>query len=151
MTGRRKISWQGCVRRREGPSARASPRGRAPLRRRPIPEARATSRSRIEPCGPRCTTRAKRAGEVRLDRRTGVGDGFVLGRDGTRPEVIAEFEAAERARLADPIGGRPSRRAGVRAMHGKRLFRWCAPPRRHGDVHAGLPAEPVAQEEAGQG
>ncbi|MBS5905033.1 DUF4326 domain-containing protein [Roseomonas mucosa] len=84
-------------------------------------------------------------GDVRIDRRTEFGNPFVLGRDGTRAEVIARFEAAERARLADPKTG-PARRAKVRAMHGKRLFCWCAPLPCHGNVYAKLAAELVQTE-----
>ncbi|UFN51682.1 DUF4326 domain-containing protein (plasmid) [Roseomonas sp. OT10] len=92
---------------------------------------------------------AIRPGDVRIDRRTGFGNEFVLGRDGSRAEVIAQFEAAERARLADPVMG-PARRARVRAMHGKRLFCWCSPQACHGDVYAALAAELVQAEEASQ-
>ncbi len=88
---------------------------------------------------------------MRIDRRTEFGNPFVLGRDGTRREVIAAFEAAERARLADPVGG-AARQAKVRAMHGRRLFCWCAPQACHGDVYARLAAELVqAEPEEGEG
>lgn len=90
-----------------------------------------------------------RPGDVRIDRRTEFGNEFVLGRDGTRPEVIAAFEAAERARLADPVHG-AARRAKVRAMYGRRLFCWCHPLACHGDVYAKLAAELMAAGEAGE-
>lgn len=90
---------------------------------------------------------AMRPGDMRIDRRTEFGNEFVLGRDGTRPEVIAKFEKAERARLADPVGG-ADRRARVRAMYGRRLFCWCQPLACHGDVYAKLAAELMAAGEA---
>jgi len=61
-----------------------------------------------------------RPGDIRIDRRTEFGNEFVIGRDGTRADVIAKFEAAERARLAASV----TRRAKVRQMHGRRLFCW---------------------------
>ncbi|BFL66296.1 DUF4326 domain-containing protein [Roseomonas mucosa] len=82
---------------------------------------------------------AMRPGDMRIDRRTEFGNEFVLGRDGTRPEVIAKFEIAERARLADPVSG-AAKRAKVRAMHGRRLFCWCQPLACHGDVYVKLAA-----------
>jgi len=82
-----------------------------------------------------------RPGDVRIDRRTDLGNEFVLGRDGPRAEVIAKFEAAERARLDGPEGA--ARRARVAGLHGRRLFCWCAPLACHGDVLAKLAAELV--------
>lgn len=82
---------------------------------------------------------AMRAGDVRIDRRTALGNEFVLGAHGGRMEVIAKFAAAERARLAS----QPARRAAVQALHGRRLFCWCAPLACHGDVLALLAAELV--------
>ncbi|MCK8787943.1 DUF4326 domain-containing protein [Roseomonas sp. NAR14] len=93
---------------------------------------------------------AMRPGDVRIDRRTEFGNEFVLGRDGTRPEVIAKFEMAERARLADPVSG-PDRRAKVRAMRGHRLFCWCPPLACHGEVYVKLAAELVETGEVGEG
>ena len=85
-----------------------------------------------------------RPGDMRIDRRTEFGNEFIIGRDGNRREVIAKFETAERARLAAPDGA--ARRAKMHAMHGKRLFCWCAPLACHGDVLARLAAELVRQE-----
>jgi len=84
-----------------------------------------------------------RPGDIRIDRRTEFGNEFVIGRDGARAEVIAKFEAAERARLAGPDGA--ARRAKVRQMHGRRLFCWCAPQLCHGNVYARLAAELIQQ------
>ena len=82
-----------------------------------------------------------RPGDIRIDRRTKFGNEFVIGRDGTRADVIAKFEAAERARLTDPGPQGAARRAKVRAMHNRRLFCWCAPAPCHGNVYARLAAE----------
>jgi Domain of unknown function (DUF4326) len=84
-----------------------------------------------------------RPGDVRIDRHTEFGNKFIIGRDGSRADVIAKFEKAERARLADPGPAGEARRRKVRAMHGKRLFCWCAPEPCHGDVYATLSAELV--------
>jgi len=86
---------------------------------------------------------AMRPGDIRIDRRTEFGNEFIIGRDGSRAVVIAKFEQAERARLADPGPAGQARRRKVRAMHGKRLFCWCAPEPCHGNVYAKLSAELV--------
>lgn len=82
-----------------------------------------------------------RPGDIRIDRRTELGNEFVIAREGTRSEVIAKFEVAERARLADPGPAGEARRRKVRAMHGHRLFCWCDPLDCHGHVYARLAAE----------
>jgi hypothetical protein len=84
-----------------------------------------------------------RPGDIRIDRRTAFGNEFIIGRDGSRADVIAKFEKAERARLADPGPAGEARRRKVCAMHGKRLFCWCAPEACHGNVYAKLAAELV--------
>lgn len=86
---------------------------------------------------------AIRPGDIRIDRRTEFGNEFIIGRDGTRADVIAKFEAAERARLTGPDGA--ARRAKVRRMNGHRLFCWCSPQLCHGDVYARLAAELIEQ------
>ena len=80
-------------------------------------------------------------GDIRIDRRTEFGNQFIIGRDGSRADVITKFEAAERQRLADPGPAGEARRQKVRAMHGRRLFCWCAPEPCHGNVFARLAAE----------
>ena len=80
-------------------------------------------------------------GDIRIDRRTEFGNEFVIGRDGSRADVIAKFEAAERLRLANAGPAGEVRRKKVRAMHGRRLFCWCAPKPCHGNVFARLSAE----------
>lgn len=77
------------------------------------------------------------SGDVRIDRTTQFGNPFLIGRDGSRDEVIAMFEARE----CDLIARSPRRRDAVRALHDKRLFCWCAPLPCHGDVLARLAAE----------
>jgi Domain of unknown function (DUF4326) len=82
-------------------------------------------------------------GDIRIDRRTEFGNEFIIGRDGSRDEVIAKFEKAERARQAAPGAAGEARRRKVRAMHGRRLFCWCDPEPCHGHVYAQLAAELV--------
>jgi len=82
-----------------------------------------------------------RPSDIRIDRRTEFGNEFIIGRDGTRADVIAKFEVAERARLAASA----TRRAKVRQMHGRRLFCWCAPQPCHGNVYVRLAAELTQQ------
>lgn len=84
-----------------------------------------------------------RPGDIRIDRRTEFGNEFIIGRDGSRADVIAKFEIAERARLTAPGPAAEDRRRKVRAMHGRRLFCWCAPESCHGNVYAKLAAELV--------
>lgn len=86
-----------------------------------------------------------RPGDIRIDRRTPFGNPFIIGQHGSRDEVIAQFERAERARLSDPGPAGEARRRQVRAMHGRRLFCWCAPLPCHGHVLARLAAELVAE------
>ncbi len=84
-----------------------------------------------------------RPGDIRIDRRTELGNEFIIGRDGSRDEVIAKFETAERARLADPGPRGAARRAKVRKIAGRRIFCWCSPLPCHGHVYARLAAELV--------
>lgn len=86
---------------------------------------------------------AMRPGDIRIDRRTEFGNEFIIGRDGSRADVIAKFEQAERARLADPSPAGQARRRRVRAVHGRRLFCWCALEPCHGNFYAKLSAELV--------
>ncbi len=82
-------------------------------------------------------------GDVRIDRKTEFGNEFIIGRDGSRADVIAKFEVAERKRLADKGPAGEARRQKVRAMHSRRLFCWCAPEPCHGNLFARLAAELV--------
>ncbi len=87
-------------------------------------------------------------GDIRIDRRTSLGNEFAMGPHGSRADVIRKFEAAERARLAEPGPKGDARRAKVRQIHGRRIFCWCAPLPCHGDVLARLAAELVKTDEA---
>ena len=84
-------------------------------------------------------------GEVRIDRKTRWGNPFIIGRDGDRAQVIAQYETKLRADLAS---GRISAQD-VAALHNKRLFCWCAPLACHGHVLARVAAE-LQQPSAGE-
>ena len=79
--------------------------------------------------------------DVRIDRGTRWENRFVIGWDGDRAEVIRRYEKALRATMARS----PKLKEAVAALHGKRLFCWCAPLPCHGDVLAKLAAELVAE------
>lgn len=65
--------------------------------------------------------------DVRIDRQTHWGNPFVIGKDGTREEVIAKYR--------DWILSEPDIVAMVkRELRGKTLGCWCAPKACHGDV-----------------
>lgn len=65
-------------------------------------------------------------GAVRVDRSTIWGNPFVIGKDGTRSEVIAKYEAYLRAE--------PGMMARLSSLRGKDLVCWCAPKACHADV-----------------
>jgi hypothetical protein len=54
------------------------------------------------------------------------GNRFVIGKDGTRAEVIAKYEAW--------IHNQPELMAQLGELRGKDLVCWCAPAACHGDV-----------------
>lgn len=68
--------------------------------------------------------------DVRIDRKTKWGNPFVIGKDGTREEVIRQYELyiTEQRHLMDALP----------ELKGKRLGCWCAPAACHGDVLAKL-------------
>ena len=68
--------------------------------------------------------------DVLIDRTTKWGNPFVLGRDGTRAEVIAKYEAW--------IKTQPALVAALPELKGKILGCRCAPKPCHGDVLARL-------------
>src|SRR5258707_5579815 len=68
--------------------------------------------------------------DVRIDRTTRWGNPFHIGRDGTRAEVIAKYEAW--------IQTQPNLLAALPELRGKRLGCWCKPKACHGDVLARL-------------
>lgn len=64
--------------------------------------------------------------DVRIDRATQWGNPFVIGKDGTREQVIAKYE--------EWIQTRPDLLADLPLLKGKRLGCWCKPEACHGDV-----------------
>ena len=84
---------------------------------------------------------AVRNGAVRIDRRTEWGNEFVIGRDGTRHEVIALYRAELWRRIRE---GEVSLEE-LAALHGKTLACHCAPLPCHGEVLARAAAWAAAQ------
>jgi hypothetical protein len=70
------------------------------------------------------------AHDVYIGRPSKWGNAFVIGRDGTRDEVIARYEAwlLQQPELVGALG----------ELAGKTLGCWCAPAACHGDVLARL-------------
>jgi hypothetical protein len=68
--------------------------------------------------------------DVRIDRKTKWGNPFMIGRDGTREEVIRKFECwvPTQEHLMDSL----------HELKGKRLGCWCKPSACHGDILARL-------------
>jgi hypothetical protein len=66
------------------------------------------------------------ADRVYVGRPSKWGNPFVIGRDGTRDEVIAKYRAW--------IARQPSLMAALGELRGKHLVCWCAPERCHADV-----------------
>lgn len=66
------------------------------------------------------------AGQVYVGRPTKWGNPFVIGRDGSRAEVIAKYRAWVSAQpaLMDALG----------ELRGRNLVCWCSPEPCHGDV-----------------
>ena len=69
---------------------------------------------------------------VRVDRATRWGNRFVIGRDGSRAEVIEQY----REHLWREIRAGRVPLEDLAALEGKRLACWCAPEPCHGDVLA---------------
>ncbi len=65
---------------------------------------------------------------VRIDRRSRWGNPFIIGRDGTRDDVVAAY----RGHLA----ANPDLLERLPELRGRALGCWCAPARCHGDVLA---------------
>ena len=83
----------------------------------------------------RRTARA-RPGDVYIGRPSRWGNPFVVGRDGTRDQVIERY----RRRLWTDLLRRRIARSDLAALIGKRLVCWCAPAPCHGDVLAAAAA-----------
>ncbi len=64
--------------------------------------------------------------DVYIGRPTKWGNPFVIGRDGTREEVIKKYEFW--------IQGQPELLADLHELKNKTLSCWCAPRACHGDV-----------------
>ncbi|MCY4431938.1 MAG: DUF4326 domain-containing protein [Rhodospirillales bacterium] len=69
---------------------------------------------------------------VRIDRATTWGNPYVVGKDGSRAEVIGKY----RARLWRDIRAGRIGLDELAALDGKCLACWCAPEPCHGDVLA---------------
>lgn len=63
-------------------------------------------------------------------QRNRYGNPFIIGRDGTREEVIAKY----RTWFATKIEAEPAFKEGLREFVGKRLACWCHPEHCHVDV-----------------
>ena len=74
--------------------------------------------------------------DVYIGRPSQWGNPFVVGRDGTRAQVIARYERW--------LCGQPELLAALPELAGKSLGCWCAPAPCHGDVLARLAAEVAA-------
>lgn len=72
------------------------------------------------------------------------GNPYQIGVDGDRQTVISRFQEYAAQRVTDD----PEYRSRVAALHGKRLFCWCAPQDCHADVLADLAASLVEEEES---
>ena len=68
--------------------------------------------------------------DVYIGRGSKWGNPYVIGRDGTREEVIIKY--------CDYIASKPELLAAVAELRGKVLGCWCAPKTCHGDVLAEL-------------
>ena len=66
---------------------------------------------------------------VRIDRRSIFGNPYIIGKDGTREEVIEKFRIYFQERLKDPEFA-----AAVERLRGKVLACWCVPAACHGRV-----------------
>ena len=85
-------------------------------------------------------------GAVLIDRRTRWGNPFVIGRDGTRPQVIARYRAALWRRIR--AGEIPL--AELAALASKRLACHCHPKPCHGLVLARAAAWAAAEIASGR-
>lgn len=73
--------------------------------------------------------------DVYIGRPSKWGNPFIIGRDGTRDEVVAKYEAW--------IYTQPQLLADLHELRGKVLGCWCAPLACHGDVLARLANQPM--------
>ena len=73
-------------------------------------------------------------GAVLIDRRTGWGNPFKIGPDGTRAEVIELHKSLCNVQNERDMPWFPKWRTALDALRGKDLACWCAPLPCHGDV-----------------
>lgn len=64
--------------------------------------------------------------DIRIDRQTKWGNPFIIGRDGTREDVVNKYR--------EYILGNKKLTADLHELKGKTLGCWCAPQACHGDV-----------------
>lgn len=69
-------------------------------------------------------------GCTKIDRTTAFGNPFIIGKDGTREEVIAKYRDYFRNRLLKD----PACRAAVEKLRDRILGCWCKPEACHGDI-----------------
>lgn len=74
--------------------------------------------------------------DVYIGRPSRWGNPFVIGRDGTREQVICKFRAWLHERVADGTFTHDD----LRSLRGKTLGCWCKPAACHGDVIAAFVA-----------
>lgn len=84
--------------------------------------------------------------DVRIDRQTAWGNPFVIGKDGTREQVIAKY----REWICLPENTHMVERA-RQVLRGKVLGCWCAPKACHGDVLAEIANAPLSPSRGGGG
>lgn len=75
-------------------------------------------------------TRRHAPHDIYIGRPSKWGNPYVIGRDGTREQVVAKYEAW--------LMGRPELMAALPELRGMRLGCYCAPHACHGDVLARL-------------
>ena len=68
---------------------------------------------------------------IPIDRRSGFGNPFIIGRDGTREEVIAKYRKRFYVKLEENHRGFKD---SIKELKGKILGCWCTPLPCHGDV-----------------
>lgn len=74
-------------------------------------------------------------GDVRIDRQTEWGNPFIVGKHGSRDEVIQKFKhLVSQCLQEDRKSGHRMLINKIKSLRGKRLFCWCAPLPCHGDV-----------------
>ncbi len=75
--------------------------------------------------------------DVYIGRPTKWGNPFLIGRDGTREEVIEKHNLWLLGHIAAPDGSKaPTFREALKELKGKVLGCWCKPEDCHGDTYA---------------